>query len=129
MSYTESSLSATVERVLSNQEGELPTELPEPASVRIERHSGAVAVISDGRTVTVELQSPLKLTAPELAETLTQATNEALQKAHEQFLSELAAADGGSSLESMAALGAELREAYDAEWKTLDERIDKVAAL
>lgn len=129
MSYTESSLSATVERVLSNQEDELPAELPEPTSVRVERHSGAVAVTSDGRTVTVELQSPLKLTASELAEALTQATNEALQKAHEQFMSELAAADGGSSLESMAALGAELREAYETEWKTLDERIDKVAAL
>ena len=129
MSYTESSLSATVERVLSNQEGELPIELPEPASVRVERHAGAVAVTSDGRTVTVELQSPLKLTASELAEALTQATNEALRQAHEQFMSELAAADGGSSLESMAALGVELREAYDAEWKALDERIDKVAAL
>ncbi|WP_297750530.1 hypothetical protein [uncultured Tessaracoccus sp.] len=129
MSYTESPLSATVERVLSNQESELPTELPEPASVRVERHAGAVAVTSDGRTVTVELMSPLKLTAPELAEALTQAANEALQQAHEQFMSELAAADGGSSLESMAALGAELREAYDAEWKALDERIDKVAAL
>lgn len=129
MSYTESSLSATVERVLSNQESELPTELPEPTSVRVERHSGAVAVISDGRTVTVELQSPLKLTASELAEALTQATNKALRQAHEQFMSELAAADGGSSLESMAALGVELREAYDAEWKALDERIDKVAAL
>lgn len=129
MSNTESALSATVERVLSNQEGELPTELPEPASVRVERHAGAVAVTSDGRTVTVELQSPLKLTAPELAEALTQATNEALQKAHEQFMNELAAANGGSSLESMAALGAELRDAYNAEWKTLDERIDKVAAL
>lgn len=128
MSNTESALSATVERVLNAQLDEPPTELPEPASVRVERHSGAVAVSSDGRTVTVELKSPLKLTAPELAEALTQATNEALQKAHEQFMSELAAADGGSPFESMAALGAELREAYDAEWKALDERIDKVAA-
>lgn len=128
MSNTESALSATVERVLNAQLDEAPVELPEPASVRVERHSGAVAVSSDGRTVTVELKSPLKLTAPELAEALTQATNEALQKAHEQFMSELATADGGSSFESMAALGAELREAYDSEWKALDERIDKVAA-
>jgi len=127
MSHSESSLSATVERVLAAQNEEPNVELPDPISVRAERHDGAVAVVTDGQSVTVELRSPLKLTAAELSEALTQATNEALEEARNQFLKELSSSDGGSPLESMAALGAELRQAYDEEWQALDERISKVA--
>lgn len=127
MSNSELPLSATVERVLASQDGEPIVEIPDPISVRAERHDGAVAVVSDGQSVTVELQSPLKLTAAELSEALTQATNEALEEARNQFLNELSSSDGGSPLESMAALGAELRQAYDEEWRALDERIAKVA--
>lgn len=125
MPHEPSPLSAAARETLSGLTDITTAALPEPCTARISAQDGAIVVISDGASVTVELTHPIRLDAARLSEEITKAANEALEQARTQMWERDDGSPGAAT--SLTELGSRLVDAYDAELRDLDERIDRLA--